>query len=78
MAKLTATEVGKRLKEYRLAAKLSQTDIRKSSGLSKATISNMELGKHMPNSATVDAYLAAISRISNTELDRKVIFPELD
>lgn len=54
------TRIGKRLRELRSAAGMTQTSVVIVSKLSESTIWNLERGRHNPNVMTLAMYCAAV------------------
>lgn len=52
--------VGKKIHNYRKAAKLTQTELEKKSGLPQSHISRIENGKHSPSRATLEKIASAL------------------
>ena len=53
---------GMRLKEIRLAQMKSQEDVSKATGLTEATISRLESGKHGPKLGTIRKLVEALAK----------------
>ncbi len=59
---ISAKEIGKRIKELRSAAKLTQQDLADKTDIQRANIARIEAGNHYPSLETIEKIAAALSR----------------